>query len=259
MSIAKDLIGPSVHNSFIAIVNKFDDNTRKKSHSYAKLLNQNGFQTTKRNFYTLSDDEEFDKYQTVRDVLRSFPVRFVGKYQERIDKLFKDNDGDVNKVMIHLHQDCKKELEKLIGDARVTTILNDKNRLFFGHKEEEPEWVTIRTHTVGIFGNRREDKYEEKVIKFHNTTRHGRLSVQTLQRTWLYEQKNIILNGILNHHDNILIYSSDQKYDYVLCNISGLNEKQKKRILNVQLGMHFDEEEFGSDSSSVRSRWSIGQ
>lgn len=259
LKFAEDLFGPSVHKSFIAIVNKFDENTKKKSESYAKLLHDHKFIVKRKSFYTLSDSEEFDEYQTIREVISTFPARFVGKYQLRIDELFKKHKGDVNQILIDLHQDCKEELDEFIENARVSTILNDKHRWFFGQDGEEPESITIRTHTVGVFGNRENDKYEDKVIKLDDTTRAGRLSVQTLQRTWFYEQKNIILNGILEHPDHILIYSSDQKYDYVLFNISTLTEERKTSILDMQLGMRFDEDDLGSESSSVRSQWSFGQ
>lgn len=253
---AEDFFGPSVRQSFIAIVNKFDENTERKAESYFKLLYDRGFKLTKKSMYTLGIEEDIHKYQEIRDVLSSFPARFVWKHQSKINKLYEKHKGDVNKILRELDTICKNKLDKFMENARVSTMVNE-SEWFFGRDGEEPKSIKIRTHRLRTVGIRKEHKYEDTVIKLDETTRTGTLSTLALQRTWWYEQGNIFFEGILKRPDNILIYSSDPKFDYVLFSINLLTKEGKESILHKHLGIPSNQYDFVGESSQVRDRRSF--
>lgn len=255
---AVQLFGPSVYRSFIAIVNDFDgDASQRTAQSYASALHGLGFKVSQRSFIILGNEENFQEYQAIRDALNEFPVRVVWKFQSFFNELLTEHRNDIDKVLVGIHKKTKEELYDFIGDARVSTMVNNENTWFFGRRQIEPETITIRTHSVGYFGRRQNDETEDRIIKFDKTTRSAKVSIMNLQRTWFFEQKNIFLNGILEEPDNVLILSSEPEFHYILFNFSNLSYQEKKEKVYSQLRLLANDNISDSGSSDVHSLLSL--
>lgn len=256
---AVQLFGPSVYKSFIAIVNDFDGNASTDSaQSYASALHSVGFRVNQRSFFVLGKEENFQEYQSIRDILNEFPVQIVWKFQSYFNELLIEHKNDINKVLEGIHKKTKEELYEFMGNTRVSAMVNNVNGWFFGRGKIEPESITIRTHTVGYFGRRQNDEIEDRFIKLDESTKSAKVSVLILQRTWFFEQRSIFLNGILEEPGNILMLSTEPKYHYVLFNVSQLTYQEKKEKVYSQIRALSNDTSSDAGSSDVHSLLSFG-
>lgn len=147
---ADELFGPSVRRSFIAIVNDFEaDASQTTVQSYTTALDRLGLNVTERSLIVLGKEEKFQKFQAIRDALDEFPVRVIWKFQSFFNELLTKHRNDINKVLAEIQKQTKKALGDFIGNARVSTMVNNESSWFFVRNNTEPETITIRKHTVG--------------------------------------------------------------------------------------------------------------
>ena len=205
--------------------------TRTKKH-YEQALRERRFIVTPHSFYVLG---LHDNCHAVRDTLSRFQPQLIYTYKSLYSRIRDFRQDDINASREGDSSKQQKDNCKILWEMlEYPCMLTWKTVFFFTHSAP-PQSIAIRRHSKGLFERKSDDFTVDLTIKFDESTKMSRISIMTLLRTFRFEHKRLFLNGILESPENVLMISSDPKYDYVLFNLRALTYHEKEEKIYTQL------------------------